>query len=73
MEGMVVTQWHNSPDDVITPFGPMPVPYVVFDRIFGGSFQYGHRWINIGVIIAFSCLTMVGVWAGMRFLRTVQR
>ena len=70
---MVVTQWHDSPNDVSTPFGPMPVPSIVFDKIFEGAFKYEHRWINVGLLIAFSFITLIGAWVGLRFLRTVKR
>ena len=73
MEGMVVTQWHDSPKDVDTPFGSLPVPFVIYDKVFGASFKYENRWMDAAALVAFCCLTIFGAWTGMRFKRSVQR
>ena len=69
IEGMVVTQWHDSKNIISTPFGRLPADFVVFDKIFNGAFKYENRWINIGALIGFCFICQLGLWASLRFLR----
>lgn len=50
----------------------MPVTKVI-DNNFGGMFSYDNRWTNVGVLLGFCGVTLVGFWLALKYVKVGTR